>query len=115
MKCLIFLVVFTFFGCGQGKEDDTQSSSSSTVEVNDCSGATFESLDAEQVAELVEAAGENAEVIVEEQGLNQENALRQFKVTIIQGCGNNVNNEDNDSTSDDDTVVDFGSSEDASV
>lgn len=95
-------------GCsGGGKEDDTESTSSSSSEVDivDCSGATFEGLDAEEVAQIVEEAEEGAEFVVEEQpvGLNQAGALRQlYKVTLIQGCGNTVVNEDNDFVSDDD-------------
>lgn len=95
-------------GCGSGgKEDDTStiSQSESNVDIVDCGGATFDGLSEEQLAELVEAAGEEAEVIIEESGLNQDAALRLYKVTFVQGCGNTVVNEDNDQLSDDDVTT----------
>lgn len=111
LTCSLLLSLAFLSGCsGGGKEDDTEtsSSSSSQVDIVDCSGATFEGLDAAEVAELVESAEEDAEFVIEEQspGLDQDAALRKlYKVTLIQGCGNTVVNEDNDVVSDDDVTT----------
>lgn len=115
MRVLILICLAVFLGCDSGEDDQQESvSSESNVDIVDCSGAVFDGLDAEEVAELVEAADEEAEIVIEESGVFDQQT-RTFKLTIIQGCGNGVVNEDNDTVSDDDFdgSVDFGSSEEA--
>lgn len=109
---LTFLLALALLltGCsGGGKEDDTQSTSSAStqVETTECGDITFE-VPLEDVDAIVESALEDgSEVSVEEVPVfdNEAGVIRQAKVTIIAGCGNTVVNEDNDSTSvsDDDT------------
>lgn len=115
MRVLLAVLAVILIGCGTGEDDQEESvSSESNVDIVDCSGATFDGLSAEEVADLVEAADEGSEfVVVEEPGGVFDQQTRSYKLTIVQGCGNGVVNEDNDSFSDDDVdgSIDFGSSE----
>lgn len=111
MRLVFLLIILTLIGCGSGEDDQNESvSSESNVDIVDCSGATFDGLSAAEIAELVEAADESAEIVIEES--NSDNVFDQqtrlFKLTIIQGCGNGVVNEDNDTVSDDDVVIGGG-------
>jgi len=108
----VMLAAFT--GCGAGgKEDDTQSSSESNVDIVDCSGANIEVGSLEELEELEDSVGEDFEVVVpdfqepvdEGAGLDQQT----LKVIIVPaGCGNTIVNEDNDSFSDDDVNTTVG-------
>lgn len=112
---LLFGSLLALAGCGSGKSDDQQESvsSESNVDIVDCSGATFEGLSPAEVADLVDAADEGSDISVAEEkpGLDQSAALKTYKLTIIQGCGNGVVNEDNDTVSDDDVTVSGGTAQ----
>lgn len=107
---LAVAVALLLVGCTDGKEDDTESTSSAStqIEQTDCSGATFDGFNAEEVAEIVESAEDGADIVIEETTPVSSNAggfdqqIRTFKVTFIQGCNNTVVNNDNDTISDDD-------------
>lgn len=95
---LLFAIVF-FQGCGSGKEDDQQetSSSESNVQVFDCSGAA--QVSPEQVEALEEAADAGDEESAE-------------KLAVIGNC-NTVNTQDDHSTSDDDVTTDIGGNDES--
>lgn len=115
-RILALLALIAFFSaCGSGKEDDTVSAPSSTsVTDNDSCPVDVTAESAEEAVEEAEAATGGEVVSLEDLGLDQNAALRTYRVFLkdvtisIFGCDNTVSIEDNDSTSDDDTSVDLG-------